>query len=55
MAEERVQRRLAATLLADVVGNSRLIETGKEDTCARLRSLHAELINPQNAADGVRI
>ncbi len=35
MAEERVQRRLAAILVADVVGYSRLIEADEEGT--RLR------------------
>ncbi len=55
MAEERVQRRLAAILVADVVGYSRLIEADEEDTRARLRSLLAELIEPRIAADGGRI
>ena len=55
MAEERVQRRLAAILAADVVGYSRLIEADEEGTRARLRDLHAELINPRIAADGGRI
>ena len=39
MAEERVQRRLAAILAADVVGYSRLIEADEEGTRAHLRSL----------------
>ncbi len=55
MAEERVQRRLAAILVADVVGYSRLIEQDEEGTRARLRSLHAEVIDPRIAADGGRI
>ena len=55
MAEERVQRRLVAILAADVVGYSRLIEADEEGTRARLRSLHAELIDPRIAADGGRI
>ena len=55
MAEERVQRRLAAILVADVVGYSRLIEADEEGTRTRLRSLHAELIDPRIAADGGRI
>ncbi len=55
MAEQRVQRRLAAILAADVVGYSRLIEADEEGTRARLRSLHAELIDPRIAADGGRI
>ena len=55
MAEERVQRRLAAILVADVVGYSRLIEADEEGTRVRLRTLHAELIDPRIAADGGRI
>ncbi len=55
MAEERVQRRLAAILAADVVGYSRLMEADEEGTRTRLRSLHAELIDPRIAADGGRI
>ena len=55
MAEQHVQRRLAAILAADVVGYSRLIESDEEGTRGRLRSLHAELIEPRIAADGGRI
>ena len=55
MAEERVQRRLAAILAADVVGYSRAIEADEEGTRVRLRSLHADLIDPRIAADGGRI
>ena len=53
MAEGRIQRRLAAILVADVVGYSRLIEADEEGTRARLRSLLAELIEPRIAADMV--
>ena len=55
MAEERVQRRLAAILVADVVGYSRLIEADEEGTRTRIRSLHAEVIDPRIEADGGRI
>ena len=55
MAEERVQRRLAAILAADVVGYSRLIEADEEGTRARLRKFQSELIDPQIASDGGRI
>ncbi len=55
MAEERVQRRLAAILAADVVGYSRAMEADEEGTRVRLRSLHADLIDPRIAADGGRI
>ncbi len=47
MAEMRVQRRLAAILIADVVGYSRLMEADEEGTRARLRSLYSELIDPR--------
>ena len=46
MADERVQRRLAAIMVADIVGYSRQIEVDEEGTRARLRSLHSELIDP---------
>ncbi len=55
MAEQRVQRRLAAILAADVVGYSQLMEADEEGTRARLRSLYSELIHPRIAADGGRI
>jgi adenylate cyclase len=55
MAEERVQRRLVAILVADVVGYSRLIEADEEGTRTRIRSLHSEVIDPKIAADGGRI
>lgn len=55
MAEARLQRRLAAIMSADVVGYSRLMEVDEQLTRARLRALHAELIEPQIAADGGRI
>ena len=55
MAEERVKRRLAAILIADVVGYSRMMEADEEGTRARLRKLHADIIDPGIAADGGRI
>ena len=55
MAEERVQRKLAAILAADVVGYSRLMEADEEGTRVRLRSLHAGLVDPRITADGGRI
>jgi TolB-like protein len=55
MAEERVQRRLAAILAADMVGYSRLIEADEEGTRASLRKIQADVIDPQIAADGGRI
>ncbi|MDJ0951412.1 MAG: adenylate/guanylate cyclase domain-containing protein [Alphaproteobacteria bacterium] len=47
MAPERVERRLAAILAADVVGYSRLMETDEAGTLARLKEFRAELIDPQ--------
>jgi TolB-like protein len=55
VAEERVQRRLAAIFVADVVGYSRLMGADEEGTRARLRLLHAEVIEPKISADGGRI
>jgi TolB-like protein len=45
MAEERVQRRLAAILAADVVGYSRLMGTDEEGTLARLKTLRRDLLD----------
>ena len=41
MAEERVQRRLAAILAADVVGYSRLMEADEAGTLAALKARRA--------------
>ncbi len=46
MAEERVQRRLAAILVADVVGYSRLMDADEEGTLAALTAHRTELIQP---------
>ena len=55
MAEERVQRRLAAILAADVVGYSGLMEKDEAGTLARLQSLRAKIIDPKIAEHGGRI
>jgi len=55
MPEERVQRRLAAILAADVVGYSRLIRVDEEGTLARLRALRSEIIDPKIAKHNGRI
>jgi TolB-like protein len=44
--EERVERRLAAILCADVVGYSRLMGADEEKTLAALKSHRRELIDP---------
>ena len=46
MAEERVERRLAAILCADVVGYSRLMGADEEKTLADLKNHRRELIDP---------
>ena len=46
MAEERVQRRLAAILAADVVGYSRLMELDEAGTMAALKSLRKTVVEP---------
>ena len=46
VAEERVQRRLAAILAADVVGYSRLMGEDEEGTLAALTAHLAEMIEP---------
>ena len=46
MAEERVERRLAAILCADVVEYSRLMGADEEKTLAVLKSHRRELIDP---------
>ncbi len=46
MAEDRVQRRLAAILVADVAGYSQLMGQDDEGTLAALTAHRAELIEP---------
>ncbi len=46
MAEERVERRLAAILAADVVGYSRLMEQDEAGTLAALRVRRKEVLEP---------
>ncbi len=46
MAEERVQRRLAAILAADVAGYSRLMSEDEKGTLATLTARRTELIEP---------
>jgi len=47
LATERVERRLAAILAADIAGYSRLMGADEEDTLARLRTHRRELIDPK--------
>ena len=46
MAEERVQRRLAAILAADVVGYGRLMERNEAGTLAVLKARRKEVLEP---------
>jgi len=55
MAEERVQRRLAAILAADVVGYSRLMEANEERTLATLSRHRREFFDPTIVKHGGRI
>jgi class 3 adenylate cyclase len=43
MAERRVQRRLAAILVVDVVGYSRMMGQDEAGTLARLKTLRKEI------------
>jgi adenylate cyclase len=55
LGAERVERRLAAILAADVAGYSRLMERDEAGTLARLRTLRRELIDPKVAEHKGRI
>ena len=55
MAGERVQRRLAAILAADVVGYSRLMEADEEGTLTRTKMLRNDVIDPKITEYGGRI
>ncbi len=52
MGEERVERRLAAILAADVVGYSRLMEANEERTLGALRQHRREFFDPTMAKHG---
>jgi adenylate cyclase len=47
LAAERVERKLAAILAADIAGYSRLMGADEEGTLARLKALRTELIYPK--------
>jgi class 3 adenylate cyclase len=46
MAQERIKRRLAAVLAADVVGYSRLMEQNETATLATLKARRKEVLEP---------
>ena len=55
MAEERVQRRLAAILAADVVGYSRLMGEDEAGTLSRLKAIMRNVFEPKTKQNGGRI
>jgi len=55
LSAERVERRLAAILAADVVGYSRLMERDEAGTLVRLKTLRRDLIDPKIAEHKGRI
>jgi adenylate cyclase len=55
MAEERIQRRLAAILAADVVGFSRLMEADESGTLTALKSRRKDVLDPLVARHQGRI
>jgi len=55
LAEEPVERRLAAILAADVAGYSRLVGADEEGTLARLKAIRRDLIDPAITAHKGRI
>lgn len=55
MASEQAERKLAAILAADVVGNSRLSGSDEEGTIRRIQALRNELIDPAVEAGRGRI
>ena len=55
MTGERVERRLAAVLAADVAGYSRLMSIDEEGTLARLKAVRKALVDPTIASHRGRI
>jgi TolB-like protein/class 3 adenylate cyclase/tetratricopeptide (TPR) repeat protein len=55
MAPERIERKLAAILAADVAGYSRLIGQDEEGTLSRLKTHRREAIDPKIAEHGGRV
>jgi class 3 adenylate cyclase len=52
---ERVGRRLAAVVSADVVGYSRLVERDEEATVSRLKGYFRDIVRPSVTAHGGRV
>ena len=53
MKTEKLERRLAAILVADMVGYSRLMEADEAGTRAQLKTLRKDLIDPKMLARSV--
>ena len=55
MKEERVERRLAAVLAADIAGYSRLMDLDEEGTLRDLKSHRLALIDPKITEPQIRL
>lgn len=55
MSGERIERRLAAIVSADVVGYSRMMGADEDGTFARLNAFRAEFLHPKIAEYGGRV
>jgi adenylate cyclase len=55
VGEQRIERRLAAILAADVVGYSRLMGANEVGTLRALKNLRREIVDPALAAHGGRV
>ena len=55
MVEDRVERRLAAILIADVVGYSRLVRAGEEETVTQVAALIGDVMEPEIASHRGRV
>jgi TolB-like protein/class 3 adenylate cyclase len=55
LTDERVERRLAAVLAADIAGYSRLMGSNEEGTLAQLKAIRKALVDPTIAAHRGRI
>jgi TolB-like protein len=55
MADQRIQRKLAAIFVADIVGYSRAVEADETGMLARVKALRAEFLHPTVARFGGRI
>jgi len=55
MKEERVERRLAAVLAADIAGYSRLMDLDEEGTVRDLKSHRCALIDPKITEHQIRL